>query len=215
MFCTLAKYQKWIFQAWWVQSNIKTSIYHEYLISLKNPHELRWILIMIAAHTENLCEVKKKRSLRGTSNSHNPQLTWTSAQSEAALKVRGDASTYINHERSHHKKNSNAHKRHSASVCKHFFSLCFLTKAPIRFLFLVFFFSVSHDSSVFVFMFVAGYPVKLDLRAFVHSCFYLLIISLCLFCIKTPLSEYAPRLEERATAIKVWVAVLKRRKQAK
>lgn len=121
MFCTLAKYQKWIFQARWVQSNIKTSIYHQYLISVKNPHELRWILITIPAHTENLCEVKKKRSLRGTSNSHNPRLTRTSAQSEASLKVRGDASTYINHERSHHKKNSNAHKRHSASVCKQFF----------------------------------------------------------------------------------------------
>lgn len=132
MFCTLAKYQKWVFQAWWVQSNIKTSIYHQYLISLKNPHELRWILIRVPAHTENLCEVKKKRSLGGTSNSHNPQLTRTSAQSEAALKVRGDASTYINHERSHHKKNSNAHKRHSASVCKHFF-FCFLQRHPSHF----------------------------------------------------------------------------------
>ena len=138
MFCTLAKYQKWIFQARWVQSNIKTSIYHQYLTSVKNPHELRWILIPIPAHTENLCEVKNKRYLRGTSNSHNPRLTRTSAQSEASLKVRGDASTYINHERSHHKKNSNAHKRHSASVCKQFFSLCFLTKASIRF-FLLFF----------------------------------------------------------------------------
>ncbi len=60
-------------------------------------------------------------------------------------------------------------------------------------------------------MFVAGYPAKVDLQDFVRSCFYLLIISLCLFCIKTPLSEYAPRLEERATAIKVWVTVLKKR----
>lgn len=72
-------------------------------------------------HTENLCEVKKKGSLRGAFNSHNPQLTQTSAQSEAAPKVRGDTSTYINHEWSHHKKNSNAHKHHSASVCKQFF----------------------------------------------------------------------------------------------
>ena len=32
-----------------------------YTVSLKNPHELRWILIMIPAHTENLCEVKKKK----------------------------------------------------------------------------------------------------------------------------------------------------------
>ncbi|KAI3361224.1 hypothetical protein L3Q82_013420, partial [Scortum barcoo] len=47
------------------------------------------------------------------------------------------------------------------------------------------------------------YPVKVDLRAFVHSCFCILIISLCLICIKTLLSEYAPRLEEPATAIKV------------
>lgn len=142
MFCKLVKYQKWIYQAWWLQSNIKTSIHHQYHISLKNPHELRWILIMIPARTENLCEVKKQRSLQGTSNSHNPQLTRTSAQSKAALKVRGDTSTYINHERSHHKKNSNAHKRHSASVCKHFF-LCFLTKASIRCFRLVF-----HDSSL-------------------------------------------------------------------
>lgn len=148
MFCTLAKYQKWIFQAWWVQSNIQTSIYHQYLISLKNPHELRWILIMIAAHTENLCEVKKKRCLRGTSNSHNPQLTWTSAQSEAALKVRGDASTYINHERSHHMKNSNAHKRHSAQ-CVSIFSSPF----PHRGIHQIFppGFSVFHDSSVYSF----------------------------------------------------------------
>lgn len=78
---------------------------------------------MIPALTENLCEVKKIRSLWGTSNSHNPQLTWTSAQSEAALKVRGDASTYINHEGSHHKKSSNAHKLHSACQCVSIFLL--------------------------------------------------------------------------------------------
>lgn len=69
-----------------------------------------------SAHTTSVWGQEKKRSLRGTSNSHNPQLTQTSAQSEAALKVRAGTSTYINHERSHHKKNSNAHKRHSASV---------------------------------------------------------------------------------------------------
>lgn len=33
--CTLAKYQKLMFQARWVQRHIKTSIYHQYLISLK------------------------------------------------------------------------------------------------------------------------------------------------------------------------------------
>lgn len=104
----------------------------------KNPHELRWILIMIRAHTKKLCEVKKKRALGDTFNSHNPLLTRISAESEAALKVRGDASTYINHERSHQTKNSNAHKRHSASVCKHFCSLYFHTKASIH----VFFFEV-------------------------------------------------------------------------
>lgn len=72
-------------------------------------------------HTAKICVRSWKKSLQGTSNSHNPLLTRTSAQSEAALKVRGDVYTYINHERSHHKKNSNAHKRHSASVCKHFY----------------------------------------------------------------------------------------------
>lgn len=75
---------------------------------------------MTEAHTAKTVWGQKKRCLWGTSNSHNPQLTWTSAQSKASLKVRGDASTYINHERSHHRKNSNAHKRHSVSVCKHF-----------------------------------------------------------------------------------------------
>lgn len=58
-----------------------------------------------SVHTKNLCEVKEKKNLQGTSNSHNPQLTRTSAQSKAALKVGGEGSTYINHERSHHKKN--------------------------------------------------------------------------------------------------------------
>lgn len=87
---------------------------------------------------------QEKRWLRGTSNSHNPQLTWTSAQSEAALKVRGDASTYINHERSHHKKNPNAHKRHSSSACKHFFFPAFPHKGIhqiflLGFIFLFFF----------------------------------------------------------------------------
>lgn len=157
MFCTLAKYQKWVFQAWWVQSNIKTSIYHQYLISLKNPHELRWILIRVPAHTENLCEVKKKRSLGGTSNSHNPQLTRTSAQSEAALKVRGDASTYINHERSHHKKNSNAHKRHSASVCKHFFSV---SCKGIHHIFLLSFLSLFFMIHLFCLYVCCGIPSK-------------------------------------------------------
>lgn len=76
--------------------------------------------------------------------------------------------------RSHHKekKNSNAHKRHSASVCKHFFfSRVFLRKPSIRFFLLAlpFFFLVFHDSSVLT----SRYPVKVDLRAFVHSCFYL------------------------------------------
>lgn len=52
--------------------------------------------------TQKICvRSRKKRCLPGTSNSHNPRLTWTSAQSEETLKVRGDASTYINHERSH------------------------------------------------------------------------------------------------------------------
>lgn len=93
---------------------------------------------------------QEKRWLRGTSNSHNPQLTWTSAQSEAALKVRGDASTYINHERSHHKKNPNAHKRHSSSACKHFFFPAFPHKGIhqiflLGFIFLFFF----YDSSFF------------------------------------------------------------------
>lgn len=75
---------------------------------------------MTEEHTAKTVWGQKKRCPRGTSNSHNPQLTWTSAQSKASHKVRGDASTYINHERSHHRKNSNAHKRHSVSVCKHF-----------------------------------------------------------------------------------------------
>lgn len=205
MFCTLAKYKKWIFQARWVQSNIKTSIYHQYLISLKNPHELRWILIMIPTHTENLCEVKKKRSLRGTSNSHNPQLTQTSAKSEASLKVRGDASTYINHEE------SSQEKPECPCVtqprCVSIFSLCFLTKASITFSFLVFFFCFFSEFICFVFMFVAGYLVKVDQQTFVQGCFNLQIISRCLFCIKTHPSEYSPRLEERAAAIKVWVTV--------
>ena len=121
----------------------------------------------------------KKRSLRGTSNSHNPQLTWTSAQREAALKVRGDASTYINHEEESSqgkKKTSNAHKRHSASVCKHFFffSLCFSQKAIHQiFLSSLYFFFRFSWFICFDFMFAARYPVKVDLRAFVHSCFYL------------------------------------------
>lgn len=97
--------------------------------------------------TENLCEVKKKKSLRGTYNSHNPQLTWTSAQSEAALKVRRDASTYINHERSHHKKNSNAHKRHSACQCVSIFFPVLPLKG-IHQIFLHIFSLVFHDSSI-------------------------------------------------------------------
>lgn len=120
---------------------------------------------------------RKKKSLRGTSNSHNPKLTWTSAQSGAALKVRGDASTYINHEWSHHKKNSNAHERQSASVCKHFFQH-FLTKASIRFFLSVFFCCFSWFIC-FVFRCVAGYPVKEDLRAFVHSWFFISSFCVC------------------------------------
>lgn len=100
--------------------------------------------------TENLCEVKKKKSLQGTYNSHNPQLTWTSAQSEAALKVRRDASTYINHERSHHKKNSNAHKRHSACQCVSiFFSSASSQRLPSDFS--SHFSLVFHDSSILSF----------------------------------------------------------------
>lgn len=55
------KISKWIFQASWVQSNIQSSIHHQNLISLESPHELRWILIMMEAHAEDLCEVKKKK----------------------------------------------------------------------------------------------------------------------------------------------------------
>lgn len=79
--------------------------------------------------TQKICvRSRKKRCLPGTSNSHNPLLTWTSAQSEETLKVRGDASTYINHERSHQDrlkkkmKTSSAHE-HLSVLCKHFF-LC-------------------------------------------------------------------------------------------
>lgn len=35
-------------------------------------------------------------------------------------------------------------------------------------------------------MFVAGYPLKVALQSFVQRCFYLIIVSLCLFRIKTP-----------------------------
>lgn len=144
---------------------------------------------MIPAHTENLCEVKKERSLRGTSNSHNPQLTRTSAQSEAALKVRGDASTYINHERSHPKKNSNAHKRHSPSVCKHFFFPVFPHKGIhqiflLRFLFLFF---MIHLFCVHVCCRLSGRGGSTGL------CTQLFLSSyhLCMFELKTLLSEYA------------------------
>lgn len=162
---------KWIFQARWVQSNIQTSIYHQHLISLKNPHELRWILIMMEAHTENLCEVKKKRCLRGTSNSHNPQLTWTSAQSEETLKVRGDASTYINHERSHHKEKKNKTPA-PISITQSCVSISFC--ASVTFFSLGFFSFLSyfmiHLFCLHVLLSVA-IPVKMDLRAFVHNHF--------------------------------------------
>lgn len=97
---------------------------------------------MTEAHTAKTVWGQKKRCLWGTSNSHNPQLTWTSAQSRASLKVRGGACAYINHERSHHRKNSNAHKRHSVSVCKHF------SQRHIFFPTFLFWVSVFHDSSV-------------------------------------------------------------------
>lgn len=148
---------------------------------------------MIEAHTENLCEVKKKRCLQGTSNSHNPLLTWTSAQSEAALKVRGDASTYINHERSHHKKNSNAHKRHSISVCKHFY-LCVLAKASIRFFSSWFSVSVFHDSSVLSSWFVVCYPISWVYRI-LCTAVSIFLLSLCVcttlkpFCVNIHLAR--------------------------
>ena len=55
-----------------------------------------------------------------------------------------------------------------------FFFLCFSQKAihqifSPRFTFFFFFFLVFHDSSVLT----SRYPVKVDLRAFVHSCFCL------------------------------------------
>lgn len=115
---------------------------------------------MIPAHSKNLCEVMKK-SLQGTSNSHNPLLTRTSAQSESALKVRGDVYTYINHEQSHHKKNSNAHKRHSASTCKHFSSSSFISASPRH----LSGFSPRTSRSVFFMIhlvFVANTPVKMN-----------------------------------------------------
>lgn len=129
---TQVKNQIWILQRWWVQRDIKTSIHHQHLISPKNPHELRWILITIPARNWKSVWGQEKKSLRGTYNSHNPQLTWTSAQSEAAFKVRRDASTYINHERSHHKKNSNAHKRHSASACRCVSIFFFFPMLPLK-----------------------------------------------------------------------------------
>lgn len=130
-----------------------------------------------STHWKPVWGQEKKTSLRGTSYSHNPELTWTSAQSGAALKVREDASTYINHEWSHHKKNSNAHERQSAWVRKHFFQH-FLTKASIRFFLLLFF---------MIHLFCFQIRCRLHREggsAGLNAQLVLLIISLCLYCVK-------------------------------
>lgn len=139
----------------------------------KNPHELRWILIMTEAQTANTVWGQKKRCLWGTSNSHNPQLTWTSAQSKASVKVRGDASTYMNYERSQHREKTPMPISVTRTLCV----------------------SISHKGIFFPSFHVLGFCiswsvlssclvecslVNLDLQASVHRYFQLFIMSQCL-----------------------------------
>lgn len=159
--CTLAKYQnKFSWHGGFkVIAKPQSIIRSSYLC--KNPHELRWILIMTEAHIAKTVWGQKKRCLWGTFNSHNPQLTWTSEKSKASLKVRGDPSTYINHERRHHRKNPKAHKHHQVSVYKHF------SQRHIFFPTFLFCFCISWFIC-FYFM-CSCCLVNLDLQAFVHS----------------------------------------------
>lgn len=88
MFCTLAKYQKWIFQAWWVQSNIKTSIYHQYLYISEKP---TWTEVDIdhdtSTHRKSVWGQEKKippRDLQFPQSPVNPNIStkWSGSQGQ-------------------------------------------------------------------------------------------------------------------------------------
>lgn len=77
---------------------IKTSIYHLYFISVENTRTELDIDHDKSTHWKPVWGREKKDPSGGTCSPHKAQLTPTSAQSEASLKVRGDISTRINHE---------------------------------------------------------------------------------------------------------------------
>lgn len=124
------KISKWIFQALWVQSNIQSSIHHQHLISLESPHELRWILIMMEAHAEDLCEVKKKkmppRDLQFPQSPVNLNIStkWRDSQGQRRRlylhKSWEESSRQVKKKKK--KKSSSTHE-HLSVLCKRFF-LC-------------------------------------------------------------------------------------------
>lgn len=153
--------------------------------------------------TQKICvRSRKKRCLPGTSNSHNPLLTWTSAQSEETLKVRGDASTYINHERSHQDRLKKKWKPPAPmSTSQSCVSISFCASVMLFFS-LVFSAPLFHDSCVLPPCFVV---CRTDLKAFClqrFRSFFLSSLSLwLLFCINDPQSDFSSGQKQRGVCL--------------